>query len=212
MHPLGELSRVVGGAVEGQAYVAVAAQAFDAQGEAVAVDGQRPDPDGAVQAVLPDEPGQALDGVGMGVGEVGEQVRLGGDVRVGRGRGELLGADEDGPGVLLEHDAGGVQREAVVLGVNQPTSQRRARTRWRTGTGATSANSSTACGSPRGAQSAAVRRALSGPGASSTRPSSVTVCAPTNSSRAPSAVTAQDHAAASTDRARSAVAGMADQL
>lgn len=88
----------------------------------------------------------------------------------------------------------------------------RARIRLRTGTGATSANSSTADGSPRGAQIAAVTSVLSSGTHKITRPSSVTVCAPTNSSRPPSAVTAQDHAAASTERARSAAAGAAVQV
>lgn len=87
----------------------------------------------------------------------------------------------------------------------------RARIRLRTGTGATSANSRTADGSPRGAQIAAATRVLSSGTSSVTRPSSVTVCAPTNSSRPPSAVTAQDQAAASTDRACSAAEGAAVQ-
>ena len=42
---------VVGGLVERQAYVAVAAGPLDAQGQSVPVDGERLDADGAVQAV-----------------------------------------------------------------------------------------------------------------------------------------------------------------
>lgn len=77
MHPLGELRDRVGGLVEGQAYVAVAARPLDAQGESVPVDGERLDAHRAVQAVRFDESGQPLDGVRVGVGEVGEQRGLG---------------------------------------------------------------------------------------------------------------------------------------
>lgn len=107
---------VVGGRVEGQAYVAVGAGALDAQRQSVPVDGERLDPDGAVQAVRLDEPGEALHGVGVGVGEMREQVRLGGGERVGLGVGELLEVDDDRTGGLFQYDTGGMEGEVAVLG------------------------------------------------------------------------------------------------
>lgn len=212
MHALGELGDVVRGRVEGEAYVAVGTSAFDAQRQSVPVDGERLDADRAVQAVGVDEPGEPFDGVGMAVREMRQQPCLGRGERIRLGGGELVEVHDHGAGRLPKHHTGGGEGEPLPSTANQPASHSRERIRLRTGTGATSANSSTADGSPRGAQIVAASRVLSSGTSTRTRPSSPTVCAPTSSSRVPSAVTEQDHAAASTERARSAAAGAAVQL
>ncbi|MET7657097.1 hypothetical protein ABZT00_40850, partial [Streptomyces sp. NPDC005486] len=77
------------------------AGALDAQRQSVPVDGERLDADRAMQAFPPDEAGEPLHRVRVGVGEMREQVCLGGGQRVGLGAGELVDGDDDragGPG------------------------------------------------------------------------------------------------------------------
>ncbi len=80
------------------------------------VDGEGLNADRAVQAVGLDEPGEPLDGVGVAVGEVGQQLGLGQGERVGLGGGELVEVDDDRAGRRAQHHARRPEDQAVVLG------------------------------------------------------------------------------------------------
>lgn len=126
MHALVELSQVIGGRVEREAYVGLAADAFEPEGEPVPVDGQGLDAHDAVEAVHVDEPGELFDGFGVAVGEMGEQAGFGRGEGIGRGLGEFVEFDADAAG-----DASGVRRGSA----SARTVRRRVRVT-RTATGA----------------------------------------------------------------------------
>ena len=94
--------------------------ALDAQGQSVPVDGERLDPHRAVQTGVVDEAGETLDRVGVTVGEAGQQARLGQGEGIGRGRRELLEADDDRAGGPAQHDPRGPEVQVAVLGCEGP--------------------------------------------------------------------------------------------
>lgn len=101
MHALVELSQVIGGRVEREAYVGLAADAFEPEGEPVPVDGQGLDPHDAVEAVRVDEPGELFDGFGVAVGEMSEQAGFGRGEGIGCGLGEFVEFDAHAAGTCV---------------------------------------------------------------------------------------------------------------